>query len=506
MTKLRPASKRWGIVVGVDEYVNAGEHLHNLKGCVADAREMFRVMTDKNVCGFLEDHVKLLIENPTYRAIESAFEEIGDKMARGDELWFYYAGHGYSERRRNGGVSGYLLPSDVELGNNGKLSARSCISHSGLRDDFVARYMEHGNITVVLFLDCCCAASVGLSDGNRGVCVSANEVAEGFKESFRDLDRVSVVGGDGDDWDFKYLSFMATDQSSKAKEDSSGGLFTKYLIEGLKGGRADFPTFSRAGSDCCIRAGSLGMFLGRYVQSQPPRQEFDDMNYPLSVSSEKKALQMQMSQLDRQALDWLRAMGNERKIDRAARQFAEDVIEEAEASDFKYTGLMRNLMRLFGDPTYKLSRNLDEGAILVKAFYELKTLLEGKNTGEKNNYAPEAPAPLDVSLTVAPLTTRDMKLLKEVAGRINRVDGCLPIGFDLSKFGTMSQDEAAAKLDLFARERMRRLCGKAYRGMLYGKMERDRWHKKATDGAFDSELEKAVYRLICDDESLQEWK
>ena len=168
MTNIRPAGKRWGIVVGVDEYVSAGEYLHNLKGCVADARRMYDVMVDQNCCGFLEDHVTKL-ENPTYEEIETAFEEVGGKMKKGDELWFYYAGHGYSERRPNGAVSGYLLPSDVKLSRSGKLSAQGCISHSGLRDDLIARNIAYGNINVVLFLDCCCAASVGLNDGNRNV-------------------------------------------------------------------------------------------------------------------------------------------------------------------------------------------------------------------------------------------------------------------------------------------------------------------------------------------------
>ena len=90
MTSIRSASKRWGIVVGVDEYANAGEYLHNLKGCVADARRMYDVMIDPDCCGFAEDHVTRL-ENPTYEEIEMAFEEVGGKMKKGDELWFYYA-------------------------------------------------------------------------------------------------------------------------------------------------------------------------------------------------------------------------------------------------------------------------------------------------------------------------------------------------------------------------------------------------------------------------------
>ena len=54
MTSIKPANKRWGIVVGVDEYENAGEHLHNLKGCVVDARRMYEVMIAPDCCGFLD--------------------------------------------------------------------------------------------------------------------------------------------------------------------------------------------------------------------------------------------------------------------------------------------------------------------------------------------------------------------------------------------------------------------------------------------------------------------
>ena len=305
MTSIKPATKRWGIVVGVDEYENAGEPLHNLKGCVVDARRMYEVMIAPDCCGFLEEHVTKL-ENPTYEEIETAFEEVGEKMKKGDELWFYYAGHGYSERRPNGAVSGYLLPSDVKLSRSGKLSAQGCISHSGLRDELIARNIARGNITVVLFLDCCCAASVGLNDGNRSVWTGTKEMSEDFAASFRDLCVVGPGGGEGDEnWDFKYISFMATDKSGKAKEDESGGVFTKYLIEGLRGGREDCPTVAQKGADCYIRAGRLGTFLSEFVESQPPIQDVTDSNYPLSVSSEKKSLQEQMKRMNKDVIDWL---------------------------------------------------------------------------------------------------------------------------------------------------------------------------------------------------------
>ena len=501
MTKIRPAVKRWGIVVGVDEYVSAGEYLHNLKGCVADARRMYDVMVDKDCCGFLEDHVTKL-ENPTYEEIETAFEEVGGKMKKGDELWFYYAGHGYSERRQNGAVSGYLLPSDVKLSRSGKLSAQGCISHSGLRDDLIARNITYGNINVVLFLDCCCAASVGLNDGNRSVCAGVREMSEDFTASFRDLSAVGPGGGESESWDFKYISFMATDKSGKAKEDESGGVFTKYLIEGLRGGREDCSTVAQKGADYYIRAGRLGAFLGEFVESQPPIQDFKETNYPLSVSSKKKLLQAQITDMNKAVIDWLTKMWGEKLVKKEQRQFAEDVMDESESSDFPYAGLMRNLMRLFSAPNQEFSDKLREGATLIQAFYDLKRLLDGKGPEGKDQPGgkPASPVTHVKPKETAPLSSHDRELLEMVTSRLYEVDGD---GIDLSEIGRMSQADAAAALNDIARRRLREQCGRARYDALFTPNEQAEWSMKARRG-FSTVFESAVYELVRDDKALSQ--
>ena len=490
---LKQPSKRWGIVVGVDEYANAGGYLRNLKGCVADANTMFRTMTDKECCGFDADHVKLL-ENPTYAEIESAFEDLGSKMARGDELWFYYAGHGYSERRRNGSVSGYLLPSDVRLNENGKLSTHGCISHNGLRDDLIARNLVQGNITVVLFLDCCCAASVGLTDGSRSASTDVKEITDGFTESFRDLGLATPE--EGESWDFKYISFMATDKSGKAKEDASGGLFTKCLIEGLSGGRPEFQTVG-GDSDCYVRVGKLGAFLGQYVPNQPPIQDFHDVMYPLSVSSERKSLLEQKKAMDRKVSTWLFKMRDENLIPKDVRQFAEDVVEDTDSGDFKYAGLLRNLMRFFSYPERELPGGLNEGATLIRAFYELKNFHDGKTVGAAPS-AGNSRSPSRASAADVPLTVREKKVLEFVEDRLRKADG---EGIDLSSVRVMTQHEAADRIYAIARERMRKMCRKRRCDPLCTKNERDLWAVKAREG-FSSSIEAAVYELICDDAAL----
>ena len=496
MIKIRPSSKRWGIVIGVDEYKNAGKHLCNLKGCVVDARKMFSVMTDKECCGFEEGHVYLL-ENPTYADIESAFVELGDKMARGDELWFYYAGHGYSERRRDG-VSGYLLPSDVKISENGKLSTHGCISHRGLRDEFISRNLFRGNITVVLFLDCCCAASVGLGDGSRCAGTGMNELSEGFEKSFRDLS--VVTSGENDNWDFRYISFMATDKSGKAKEDESGGVFTKYLIDGLRGGYPGCTTVGSNTTDIYIRAGSLGVFLGAHVPNQPPLQDFYDMTYPLSVSSERQTIQKQIKQMNKHVSAWLMRMREEKLIDKAMRQFAEDVADESESCDFKYAGMMRNLMRLFSDPGQAFSMKLEEGAALIKAFYDLKNLLEHKDSGEavRQHQCHKLKSQTVRPKGANPLSPQDKELLADVDERIRAING---EGIKVPDVLRMSQEEAASVIDEFARKRLRLQCCKSRVLPLFSPNEQSAWSMKARKG-FASVFEAAVYELVRDDKAL----
>lgn len=493
MTKIRQSSKRWGIVVGVDEYINECQHLRNLQGCVADANKMYRTMIDKDYCGFDEDHVRLL-ENPTYSQIEYAFKDLGSRMKKGDELWFYFAGHGYSERRRKG-VSGYLLPSDIGFNDDGTLSTQSCISHDGLRDSFIDRHMGHGNITVVLFFDCCCAASVGLCDGSRAVGVDEKEVSEGFKESFRDLEAIGPT--EGGDWDFKYISFMATDKTGKAKEDSSGGVFTKYLIEGLKGGRPECSTVGPNTSDFYIRTGNLGVFLGNYVPNQPPLQDFIDTTYPLSVSKERKARQEQIRQMDKQVIGWLSKLKEEQLLGKDARQFAEDIIYDADVSDFRYAGMLRNLMRLFS-VDQNLSGQLNEGAMLINAFSELKSLLEKKEPMGSVG-TPNPPSDTKPQIKSAkPLSSNDRELLADVNSRLQEVDG---EDVDVLDASYRSQAEAAEALDKLARKRMRQMCGRVRYDPLYSKNERDKWSMNARKG-FASAFEAAIYELVRDDKAL----
>ena len=500
MNRIKAPNKRWGIVAGVDKYENANEFLHDLQGCVIDAHRMYDTMTNKECCGFLEDHVQLL-ENPSFNELEEAFANIGARMASGDELWFYFAGHGYSDKSRPRD-NGYLLLSGAKYDTRGFLRSEGSMSRYQL-GDLVGQHIRVGGVTVVFFLDCCCAASVGLNTGDRAVAESTEleDIAASFG-AMQGRDLAFVSHDDGEPMQF--MRFCATGKYGRAREDREGGAFTKRLVEGLLGGTNSHPT--AFDEDIYVTAGALGLYVSAKASEQNPEQEFANPMYPLSVSPDKKRMQEQIKALDSNVGKWL---GNLKGCVHD-KQFAERVLVKEE--DFKFAGVMRNVLRLISDPKCPMTVAGEEAASLLKAFHTLRDLLEkttddgskmrdGQNV-EKRRVKMSAAKPMisGSSVVRAPLSSHDRDLLADVEERVRTVDGD---EIDFSDIGRMPQPEAASALDAFARKRMRMLCGKDRVDSLFSSNERASWSMKARKG-FASAFEAAVYELVRDDKALSQ--
>ena len=496
MDKLKSPSKRWGIVVGVDKYVNANEFLHNLQGCVVDAHKIYDTMMNKDCCGFLEDHARLL-ENPCLDDLEVAFADVGSRMCAGDELWFYFAGHGYSDKNRKRD-NGYLLLSGAKYDKQTGLHSEGSMSRDQLWD-LVDKHIKVG-VTVVFFLDCCCAASVGLNTGDRAVQEAAEleDIATSFSSMRpRDLNHVSP---DEETEPLQFMSLCATGKYGRAHEDENGGAFTKRLIEGLMGGTSAHPT---AFEDACVTASALGNYVGAKMTSQGPKQSFTDPMYPLSFSPKKKQELMQKDERNRMAKKWLVNCG----ADTTDSVFAAAVLEGKES--FEFGGAMCAVLRLVGDPNCTLKLEGDDAANLLKAFHVLKNLLDRSGEvepktqttsvlqGVGNKKLAGKPMPADFRMGQVPLTGEDKKLLADVAEHLRNMDGEAAA---LSILGRKSQVDAVMALDAMARKRMRRLCAP-----LFEKNDRAAWDLKSRDG-FSSIVEAAVYEIVKDDEALASLK
>lgn len=499
MNRIKPSSKRWGIVVGVDKYANANEFLCNLQGCVIDAHKMCDTMTNADCCGFLQDHVRLL-ENPCFDELEEAFADIGTQMSAGDELWFYFAGHGYSDRSRPRD-NGYLLLTDARYDKRGFLRSEGSVSRYQL-GDLVGQHIKADGVTVVFFLDCCCAASVGLNTGDRAVQESTEleDVAASFWEmGGRNL---SYCSCDDEMKPMQLIRFFATGKHGRAHEDRDGGAFTKRLVEGLLGGTAGHPTTSED-TDIYVTAGALSLYVSAKTSAQGPKQDFSDPLYPLSISPEKKKARDHISALDCNVVEWLTTL----KGCVHEKQFAERVMERVE--DFKFAGVMRNVLRLVSDPNRPTTVKGDAAANLLKAFFTLRNLMErtsfdgssvyaGINGGKDHARKTMSPSTLESSADRTPLTSRDRELLEDVEERLHDIDGD---EVDLCEIGRKAQPAAAAALDVMARKRMRQMCGRQHYNPLYTPNEQAAWSMKARKG-FSSVFEAAVYELVRDDKAL----
>lgn len=81
--------RRRAVLIGIDDYPNEADRLY---GCVNDVFSMSAALQD---CGFEPDEIRVCLnDRATAQGILSRFEWLVDGAADGDQLVFYYSGHG----------------------------------------------------------------------------------------------------------------------------------------------------------------------------------------------------------------------------------------------------------------------------------------------------------------------------------------------------------------------------------------------------------------------------
>jgi len=128
-----------------------------------------------------------------------------------------------------------------------------------------------------------------------------------------------------------------------------------------------------------------------------------------------------------------------------------------------------------------------KGETRIESSDNAKSVVKSKNT-----------SPSDISESHAPLTARDKELLADVRERVQSADDDDTV---LAGLARMTQHEAAAALNDFARKRIRVQCGKSRSYSLFSPNEQASWTMRARKG-FGSVFESAVYELVRDDKAL----
>ena len=219
----RSGGKKYAVVVGVDCYHEPS--IPRLDYCVADAQGVADVLEQQ--CGF-EKAVRLVGEgNTTKLAVLRALSQLQNRSLYPDAslVVFYFAGHGTTVGGRN-----YLLPGDG--------TADELAEHSSLAlDDVVKLVSRSGCERRVLFIDACRSA---LGDGTRSI------DSVGFNKDAVEAAAKAAKG-------LKIVFGTQYGRVASERGELGHGVFTHFLLEGLRGAAVD--TYGQ------VSVGSLSAYI-----------------------------------------------------------------------------------------------------------------------------------------------------------------------------------------------------------------------------------------------------
>ncbi len=245
--KLPDKSKRYALVIGVDEYRD--KQINPLYGAAKDARTLAEALV--KYAGFPADQVTLLAtgepeeREPSRANILQRLINLNGLVPRDGLLLVSFAGHGMQRGER-----AFLLPWDVRVGSLSLLENTS-ISVSQMKD----LIRQTGAKQVLVILDACRNDPGGRADG-------VNPMSRAYRFDFDTRNREVEA----------FATIYATEVGERAYEytEKNQGYFTWFLVEGLKGEAAN-------------ERGEVTLAgLVRYLQEKVPRR------VQMDIGQEKK--------------------------------------------------------------------------------------------------------------------------------------------------------------------------------------------------------------------------
>jgi uncharacterized caspase-like protein len=217
---LPTGSKRFALVIGVDEYEDS--QINRLEGAGNDAKAIVEALVQ--YADFPRDQVRLLTSDqpaerkPTRNKILRQLSNLRGAVPKDGLLLIAFAGHGIER-----GGQAYLLPSDAELSDDVSLLEQSSINVDEMRK----RILETGVAQVVMILDAC------RNDPAAGRGDSDNRLSSRYTRAFNFEERNSDIKA------FATLYATAVGYRAYEYKERKQGYFTWALVEGLKGAAAN---------------------------------------------------------------------------------------------------------------------------------------------------------------------------------------------------------------------------------------------------------------------------
>jgi uncharacterized caspase-like protein len=200
---------RFALLIGISEYKN----IKKLTKTTFDAEDLYAVLLDN---GYSKEHVFLLRDNEATKShISDRLDWIARRAKSQDTVALFFAGHGL--QLKGGFYPGeYLCTAQTDLNN----LQDTCISN----EEFTRALQSIQSGQLVVFLDACHSGGMGVS---RDLSIS---LQAGLSESFYQI----LSQGKGR----IIIAACEPDEVAWELAEMRNGLFTHYLLEGLRGGAA----------------------------------------------------------------------------------------------------------------------------------------------------------------------------------------------------------------------------------------------------------------------------
>jgi len=215
----------WAFIVGISAYKHAdGQQLKNLRHAVADAKELAQLLQLPS-CGDVDPNTRmqvLLDQDATRDAIVGDLREFLRRPAPGDLVILYFACHGMPDPDPKRSTLVYLVAHDTDVAQIARTGVplREII---GSVDDYLERPQR-----VLLIADTCYSGALLVArPGYRGVEDEAERaaiVSQFFEKVGQSRPGMSVLASAG-----------ARQGALEGDRWSGHGVFTHYLLRGLKG-------------------------------------------------------------------------------------------------------------------------------------------------------------------------------------------------------------------------------------------------------------------------------
>jgi len=207
--------RKWAVVIGISEYLHSERGIPALKFAHRDAVSFAQFLRSPTGGGFETEKVKLLVnKEATTVKVRSALFTFLQQARKKDLVIVYFAGHGAPEPGRPDNL--YLLTYDADPDDLASTAFPMWDMETALK-----RYIEADRVVVVA--DACHSGGVGSGQGLRSA--GGNNLINAYMARLHQTKPGRAI----------ITASEANELSREGQEWGEHGVFTFYLLEGLKG-------------------------------------------------------------------------------------------------------------------------------------------------------------------------------------------------------------------------------------------------------------------------------